>query len=98
MRTVGEILKEARTKKELTFSEIEKAIKIRKRVLELLEEGDWSSLAPTYAKGLLRNYALYLGLDEKKILAFFRREYDERKTVVSTKPPVKSRNRFRITP
>src|SRR4030042_145212 len=98
MRTVGEILQEARGKKNLSLEEVEKTTKIRKKILELLEEGNWNVLAPTYIKGLLKNYASYLGLPEEKVLAFFRREYDERKRAVNQKPPAKLPQRFRLTP
>src|SRR4030067_2522341 len=97
MRTVGEILVEARKKKNLTFEQVEKETKIRKRILRQLEEGNWDELSPTYAKGLLKNYASYLGLDERRVLAFFRRGYDERKEKTTTRLE-RLRPRFRFTP
>ncbi|MCH7541278.1 helix-turn-helix domain-containing protein [Patescibacteria group bacterium] len=97
MRTVGEILVEARKKKNLTLEQVEKETRIRKKVLRRLEEGDWSELSPTYAKGLLKNYASYLGLDEKRIIAFFRREYDGKKEKATTHLE-KLQPRFRFTP
>ena len=98
MRTVGEILREARDKKNLSLEEVEKATKIRKKILQLLEDGNWHVLAPTYIKGLLKNYASYLGLPEEKILAFLRREYDERKIPVNQKTPTNLNQKFRLTP
>ena len=98
MRTVGEVLREARDKKRLSLEEVEKATKIRRKILQLLEGGNWDIFAPTYTKGLLKNYASYLGLDERKILAFFRREYDERKSAANTKLPAKLPKGFRLTP
>lgn len=98
MRTAGEILREARNKKNLSLEEVERATKIRGKILQLLEEGNWNILAPTYIKGLLKNYASYLGLPEEKVLAFFRREYDEKKLSVNPKPPAKPRRWFRFTP
>jgi len=97
MRTVGEILVEARKKKNLTFEQVEKETKIRKKILQQLEEGNWDELSPTYAKGLLKNYASYLELDEKRVLAFFRREYDEKKEKTATRLE-KLRPRFSFTP
>jgi len=97
MRTVGEILNESRNKKNLSLEEAEKVTKIRRKVLQDLEGGNWNHLPPTFIKGLLRNYASFLNLDEKKILAFFRREYDERR-VSLIKPPQSQKRRFHFTP
>jgi len=99
MRTVGELLIEARNKKGVGLDQAEKETRIRKKVLRLLEEGSWNKFAPTYAKGLLKNYASYLELDERKVLAFFRREYDEkRQSAVATKKLENIRPRFHFTP
>ena len=98
MRTVGEILSEARNKKDISLEEAEKATKIRKKILQDLEKGNWNYLPATFIKGLLKNYAYFLSLDEKRILAFFRREYDEKKTAQAAKPPQKLSRKFRLTP
>ncbi|MEX0622157.1 MAG: helix-turn-helix domain-containing protein [Candidatus Woykebacteria bacterium] len=98
MRTVGEILIEAREKKNLSLEQAEKDTRIRKSVLKHLEEGNWSSLAPTYTKGLLKNYANYLGLDERRVLAFFRREYDEKKQLHLPKKTEKIQPKLRLSP
>jgi len=98
MRTAGEILIEGRKSKSLTLEQVERETKIRKNVLEKLEKGDWASLDPTYIKGLLKNYANYLGLDEKRVLAFYRREYDEKKQAKSTRQLKRIQPRFRFTP
>ena len=97
MRTAGEILKEERTKKGVSLEEVETATKIRKKTLSALESGDWGSVPPTFIKGLLKNYADFLGIDEKRVLAFFRREYDEKK---STNPKLFSseKRKFYLTP
>ena len=80
MKTVGQILREAREKQYISVAQAEKATKIRKRILEKLEGSDWKNLpSPTFVKGLLKNYGDFLGLDVKKLLDFFRREYDEPK-------------------
>ena len=99
MKTVGQILREAREKKYISIVQAEKSTKIRKKILEKLEKSDWKNLpSPTFVKGLLRNYGEYLGLDVKSLLAFFRREYDEpkiQKTHISEKL---GGRRFRFTP
>jgi cytoskeletal protein RodZ len=101
MKTVGEILQENRNKKGLSLEEVEKATRIRKKILGFLEKGDWVSLpSPTFVKGLIRNYGKFLGLDEKELLAFYRREYDERKDQKKsfTKKQIKNESWFRFTP
>ncbi len=98
MRTAGEILIEGRKSKQLTLEQVEIETRIRKSILEKLEKGNWSSLEPTYIKGLLKNYATYLGLDEKRVLAFYRREYDEKKQAKSIRQLKKIKPRFRFTP
>jgi len=98
MRTAGEILIEGRKSKQLTLEQVESETRIRKSILEKLEKGNWASLEPTYIKGLLKNYAAYLGLDEKRVLAFYRREYDEKKQAKSARGLKKIKPRFRFTP
>jgi cytoskeletal protein RodZ len=97
MRTVGEILQETRTKKGLTLEDVERETRIRKKNLLALEKSDWNSLPTTFIKGLLKNYSDFLGLEEKKILAFFRREYDEKKAS-APKPLSDIKRRFFLTP
>lgn len=99
MRTVGQILKEARDKKSLSLGEAEKATKIRRKILVLLEESNWKNLpSPTFVKGLLKNYGLFLGLDTKKLLAFFRREYDEPKLQKHLVASKSKKPKIRFTP
>lgn len=79
MRTVGEILKKARTEKKLTFEEIEKQIRIRKKFLMALEENAWEKLPSLpYIKGFLRSYSSYLGLKGEETIAIFRRQFRQR--------------------
>lgn len=81
MIRAGEKLKEKRLEKGLTLEDVEKSTKIKTSFLEFIEEGDYSSLpSVSYAQGFVKNYAKYLGLSEKEIMAVFRREFDETKT------------------
>ena len=62
MKTVGEILKETREKKSLNLCEVEKAIKIKERLLFALEKNDFAKIADaTIVKGFIKNYAEFLG-------------------------------------
>src|SRR3989338_5322081 len=98
MRTVAEVFIEERKKRGLSLEEVQRQTKIRKSILELLEKGDYDELpAPTFIKGLIRNYGEYLGLDVNELLALFRREYDDRKNVKTSPTPLESQ-RFVLTP
>jgi cytoskeletal protein RodZ len=78
MKRVGQVLKEARLKKGLTLSQIEIETKIRQRILGALEEGQYHLLpAPTYVKGLIKNYGEFLDLPVSSLIALYRREAKE---------------------
>lgn len=80
MKTVGEILRNERLKKKLALSEVEGATKIKVRFLEALERNDFSKIADaTIVKGFIKNYAEYLGLSSRDLLAIFRRDFIEDK-------------------
>lgn len=77
MIKAGDKLKEERLKKGLSLEDISKTTKIKVLFLEHIENGQYLSLpSPSYASGFVKNYARALGLDEKEILALFRREFD----------------------
>ncbi len=83
MRTVGQILKEAREEKFYTLEQVEKATKIRKELLEALEADNYSKLPPpTFVQGFIKNYAKFLGIESGKLLAIFRREFSDKKNPV----------------
>lgn len=87
---VGEILQTARERKGLDLSRAERETKIRARHLMALESGDIADLpALVYAKGFLRNYSTYLGLDADEMLARWRKEIDQprRADTPTLKPP-----------
>ena len=99
MKTVGQILKEERAKKNLSLEDIERNTKIRKKTLEDLENGNWKSLPSNpFVKGLIKNYGSYLGLNVNSLVAFYRREFDERKSSSKTHPQQLKKPIFRLTP
>ncbi|HEX7542561.1 MAG TPA: helix-turn-helix domain-containing protein [Patescibacteria group bacterium] len=90
MLSVGTILKKEREKKGLLLIDIEKQIKVREKYLKAVEEENWSYFSSKiYITGILKNYSRVLNLDHKKILAFFRRDY-ERKEEVKFKKKITS--------
>jgi cytoskeletal protein RodZ len=84
------ILKKERERKGLLLSDIEKQIKVREKYLKAIEDENWNFFSSKiYITGILKNYSQVLNLDHKKVLAFFRRDY-ERKEEVKFKKKVSS--------
>lgn len=78
MKTVGAILQDARLAKKLSLEQAETATKIRLKFLTAIEADDYTPLPSlSYAKGFVKNYSEYLGLDSDMVLAFFRRQTAE---------------------
>ena len=64
MFEIGASLREARLRRGLSPEDVQKAIRIRDRYLSALEEERWQLLpGDAYAKGFLRTYAEFLGLN-----------------------------------
>lgn len=64
MTDPGARLRQARESRGITLEQAEEATHIRRSLLEALEEGRFEELpAGVYGRGLIRNYASYLGLD-----------------------------------
>ncbi len=102
MRTVGQILKQAREEKMYSLEDIERHTKIRKELLEALEDDNYSKLPPlTFIQGFIKNYGKFLGLNAEKLLAVFRRDYEAGKhppqVMESFSKPIKHKS-FSITP
>jgi hypothetical protein len=66
---IGQTLCDARERLGLTLEEAERSTRIRAHHLEALEHEAWDSLpSPVQARGFLRNYADFLGLNPDAIL------------------------------
>lgn len=64
MFAIGASLREARLRRELAPADVQKALRIRERYLQALEDEQWELLpGDAYVKGFLRSYADFLGLD-----------------------------------
>ena len=102
MRTVGDILKEARLAKGLTLEEVEVATKIRAKFLAAMEADDFRRLpTPSIVRGFVYNYSEFLGLNSQTVLAFLRRQTtDVPKASLLPKGMAQSLNRsaFQLTP
>jgi cytoskeletal protein RodZ len=69
MQTIGQRLKAEREEQHLTLEKVFEATRIRVQYLQALEGDDLSVMpSPVQARGYLRNYAEYLGLDVEQVL------------------------------
>ena len=72
---LGEKLAKKRISLGLDPKDIEKAIRIRAKHIEAIENGRYDSLPPdVYVRGFVRNYANYLKLDAGKVMKLYERE------------------------
>ena len=66
---LGNRLREARESKGLSLADVEEATRIRRGFLGALEEERFAELpAPIYARGFIRTYSAFLGLDPEPLL------------------------------
>jgi len=78
MKSIGQILQEARVAKKMEISDIARITRIRPQFLLALEADDYSQLpSGTIARGFIKNYSQFLGLSENQILSVFRRDFIE---------------------
>lgn len=79
MFEIGASLREARIKRGLEPADVHKALRIRDRYLQALEEERWELLpGEAYAKGFLREYADFLGLDGNLYVDEYSSRFGER--------------------
>ena len=82
MLTVGEILKKQRENQGVKLTDVEKEIRVREKFLKAIENNNWDFFSSkVYVTGIIKAYAKLLDLDQEKITAFFRREYEKKEQV-----------------
>lgn len=76
LKEIGEHLRREREKQGLSLDDVIQKTKISRRNLKAIEQGDHEDLPhPVYAKGFVKNYAHFLGLDVEEIADLFARNY-----------------------
>ena len=93
-QSIGQSLRLQREKLSLSLADAERFTHVRLHFLEALENGDLSSLpSPVQGRGMLNNYAHFLGLDSEKLLNQFaeglqvrREEFTARTALPTAKP------------
>jgi hypothetical protein len=90
---VGDILRQARTRRKVELSEVEVATRIRLRYLQAIEAEEWEVLpGGVYTRGFIRTYANFLGLDGDRLVDDYRASvegapYDGAAPVPGVAPP-----------
>ncbi len=92
-KLAGELV-EARKKSEITLKQISVKTRIDFKFLEAMEEGNFSFLPELYVRAFLKEYAIQVGLNEKKILLKYEaakqgKLYEEPEEKVETKEEIK---------
>lgn len=86
MKTVGQIIRSARTKRGLSVDQLSHLTKIDAKYIAALEADDYLSLpSETFAKGFIRNLSQRLDLNPNELVAIFRRDYRLPSVSVSSK-------------
>lgn len=100
MKTIGNIILQARQQKNLSIFDLSQKTKIKKDFLIALEKEDWPNL-PDYAVvcGFIKNLSDELNLNKDQTMAFLRRDYppSQKPKEISPKPDL-SENNFKIGP
>jgi cytoskeleton protein RodZ len=85
--TIGQRLKAAREENRLTLEKVFESTRIRVQYLQALEEDDLSAMpSPVQARGYLRNYAEFLGLDVARLLEDLRESSTQKPSEVVIGP------------
>jgi cytoskeletal protein RodZ len=72
MAELGNTLSRARRARGITLEDAERDTHVSRRYLQALESEDFSSFpAPVYARGFLRTYSRYLGLNPEELIRVF---------------------------
>src|SRR5262245_29507668 len=93
---IGTSLREARTRRGLALAEVERETHIRPRYLTALEEDRFGDLpGPAYAKGFLRTYAEFLGLEGQRFVDEYNSRFAPPEEPAAA-PPVRIRRPRRL--
>jgi transcriptional regulator with XRE-family HTH domain len=88
MGELGSWLIRAREARGLTLEDAERDTRISRRYLQALETEQFEVIpAPVYARGFLRSYSQYLGLDPVAMLGMFPRDEDPAYAAASARNP-----------
>ncbi len=89
MKTIGQLLQEAREVKSYSLIKLENITKIKIDFLDAIEKENWDSLPafPTIL-GFVKNIASVLEIDDKMAAAILKRDYPPKKLHINPKPDI----------
>jgi len=89
MKTIGEIVKEARMKKKVSYAHLEEITKIKKEFMKEIEDENWGSL-PEFpvVSGFIKNIAEALQINNRHAMALLRRDYPPKDLNINPKPDI----------
>ncbi len=88
MATLGQQLKAAREAKGISESDAGRATKILTKLIRAMENDDFSDMAaPMYAKGFIRLYADYLGIDPAPLVEEYMQRHAPARKPLMEEPP-----------
>lgn len=99
-QSLGNLFKSIRLNKNISLEEVEKNLNIAIKFIKAIEENNWKIFpGPTYTKGFLIRYGNFLGLDQDKIISFFKKiepqlkssDYQKNTTAKSTRRTIEIR-------
>lgn len=100
MIKLGDLLKSKRQKLGLNIPQVSENTRIPRKLIEALEESNYDIFSSeVYLKGFLKNYAKFLGIDQQKAFAIYRREREKCKeqTLDDAQKPIRESKTI-ITP
>jgi len=76
--TLGQYLRREREMRGVSLAEVSEETKVKRRFLELIEDGEHGSLpSPIYVRGFLRSYAAFIGLEAGDVLQRYQEALDQ---------------------
>lgn len=92
MRTIGQIIKTARTEKRLSLKDLEEITKIKSSFINSIENEDWQSLPSfTVILGFVKSISTALKIDQNSTVAVLKRDYPPKNLNINPKPDVDSK-------
>ena len=99
MFEIGSSLREARTRRKLELSQVERDTRIRAKYLRALEDERFDVLpGAAYTKGFLRTYADYLDLDAQRFVDEYNSRFASEQELDAPAPVRIRRRRFTLAP
>lgn len=92
MKTIGEILKDARVNKKYSLAHVEGLTKIKRSFIDAIEKHRWEKLPPfPTVFGFVKSLSTALGVDPNMAVAVLKRDYPPKKLSINPKPDISNK-------